>query len=181
MSDIRRIRGRRRATIAGLVATAGLALAGTALAGSPAAEAAYKEAQVPGTPCTVTAKACVDLDSQKAWLFKDGKVLRGPVPVATGGNGQATPAGHSLRVYRKDAKHVSQESRLPNGAPAPMPLSVFFNDGGIAFHSGSPNRSSAGCVHLNRADAQAWFDYLQVGDKVQVLSAKAETAARAQK
>ncbi|MDN5916002.1 MAG: L,D-transpeptidase [Pseudonocardia sp.] len=181
MSEIRRIRGRRRAVIASLVATAGLAFTGTALAGSPAAEAAHDEALVPGTPCTVTAKSCVDLDSQQAWLFQDGKILRGPVPVATGGSGEATPIGHSLRVYRKDAKHVSQESRLPSGAPAPMPLSVFFNDGGIAFHSGSPDRSSAGCVHLNQADAQAWFDYLQVGDKVQVLSAEAEKAARAQR
>ncbi|MET0190484.1 MAG: L,D-transpeptidase [Pseudonocardia sediminis] len=181
MSDDRRIRGRRRATIAGLVATAGVVLAGTALAGSPAAEAAYKEALVPGTPCTVTAKACVDLDSQRAWLFRNGKILRGPVPVATGGNGEATPIGHSLRVYRKDANHKSQESRLPNGAPAPMPQSVFFEDGGIAFHSGSPNRSSGGCVHLNPADAKAWFDYLQIGDKVQVVSAKQEKAERAKR
>ena len=181
MIDIRRMRGRRRATVAGLVATAGVVLAGTALAESPVAEAAHREALVPGTPCTVTAKSCVDLDSQKAWLIKNGKILRGPVPVATGGNGKATPIGHSLRVYRKDANHKSQESRLPNGAPAPMPLSVFFDDGGIAFHSGSPNRSSAGCVHLNQADAKAWFDYLQVGDKVQVLSAKEEKAARARK
>lgn len=181
MSDTRRTRGRRRATVVGLVATAGLALAGTALADSPAAEATYREALVPGTPCTVSAKSCVDLDSQRAWLFKDGKIIRGPVPVATGGNGQATPVGHSLRVYRKDADHVSQESRLPNGQPAPMPLSVFFNDGGIAFHSGSPNRSSAGCVHLNPADAQAWFDYLQIGDKVQTVSARAEMAARAKR
>ena len=179
MSDNRRFSVRRRATVVGLVVAAGLAVAGTAIAASPAAEAAYREALVPGTPCTVSAKSCVDLDSQKAWLIKDGKVTRGPVPVATGGNGQATPVGHSLRVYRKDANHKSQESRLPNGQPAPMPYSVFFNDGGIAFHSGSPNRSSGGCVHLNPADAKVWFNTLQIGDKVQVVSAKAEKAARA--
>lgn len=178
MIDIRRFRGRRRLTVVGMVAAAGVLMAGTALAESPAAAAAHREALVPGTPCTVSAKSCVDLDSQRAWLFRDGKILRGPVPVATGGNGQPTPVGHSLRVYRKDADHKSQESRLPNGAPAPMPLSVFFNDGGIAFHSGSPDRSSAGCVHLNPDDAKAWFDYLQVGDKVQVVSAKQEAAAR---
>jgi hypothetical protein len=178
MIDIRRIRGRRRLTLVGLVAAAGVLLGGTALAETPAAAAAHKEALVPGTPCTVSAKSCVDLDSQKAWLFQDGKILRGPVPVATGGNGKPTPVGHSLRVYRKDANHKSQESRLPNGQPAPMPLSVFFEDGGIAFHSGSPSRSSSGCVHLNPDDAKAWFDYLQVGDKVQVVSAKAEMAAR---
>ncbi len=178
MIHIWRTRGRRRLTVAGLVAVAAVLLAGTALAGSPAAEAARREALVPGTPCTVSAQACVDLDSQRAWLFRDGKVLRGPVDVATGGNGEATPVGHSMRVYRKEADHKSRESRLPNGSPAPMPWSVFFDDGGIAFHSGSPNRSSAGCVHLDPDDAEAWFDYLQVGDKVQVVSAKQEAAAR---
>jgi len=73
---------------------------------------------------------------------------------------------------------VSQESRLPNGDPAPMPWSVFFEDGGIAFHSGSPQRSSAGCIHLDPADAEAWFNYLQIGDMVQVVNASEEMAAR---
>ncbi|MDT7776787.1 MAG: hypothetical protein QOC67_5711, partial [Pseudonocardiales bacterium] len=36
------------------------------------------------------------------------------------------------------------------------------------FHSGSPDRASAGCVHLNPADAQAFFNTLQVGNEVQV-------------
>ena len=98
--------------------------------------------------------------------------------IASGGNGQETPVGHSLRVYRKDKSHVSEESRLPNGQPAPMPWSVFFEDGGIAFHSGSPSRSSAGCIHLEPADAEAWFNYLQIGDQVQVVRAAEEVAAR---
>jgi lipoprotein-anchoring transpeptidase ErfK/SrfK len=49
-----------------------------------------------------------------------------------------------------------------------MPYSVFFADGGIAFHQGNPNNPSAGCVHLSAADAQAWFAALEVGDEVQV-------------
>jgi len=57
---------------------------------------------------------------------------------------------------------------------------VFFEDGGIAFHSGSPNRSSAGCIHLEPADAEAWFNYLQIGDQVQVVKAAEELAARKQ-
>ena len=134
-----------------------------------------------GTPCTATAKACVDLDSQRSWLFKDGKIYKGPVAIASGGNGQETPVGHSLRVYRKDATHKSEESRLANGQPAPMPWSVFFNDGGIAFHSGDPNHSSAGCVHLADANAKIWYDYLQVGDQVQVARLSQEKAARGQK
>jgi len=129
---------------------------------------------VAGTPCTITARACVDLDSQRAWLFSDGAIVRGPVKVASGGNGKATPIGHSLRVYRKDAEHKSVESPLPNGQPAPMPWSVFFADGGIAFHSGSPTRSSAGCIHLADPDARAWFNYMAIGDQVQVVKASQE-------
>jgi hypothetical protein len=59
-----------------------------------------------------------------------------------------------------------------------MPWSVFFADGGIAFHSGSPSRSSAGCIHLEPADAEAWFNYLRIGDQVQVVKASEEAAAR---
>jgi hypothetical protein len=49
-----------------------------------------------------------------------------------------------------------------------MPWSVFFADGGIAFHSGDPNKSSGGCIHLSPADAVAFFNNLQLGDHVQV-------------
>jgi hypothetical protein len=45
---------------------------------------------------------------------------------------------------------------------------VFFEDGGIAFHAGDPHKASAGCVHLNLADAIAFFNFLKVGDHVQV-------------
>ncbi len=166
------------AGVLGLVTAAGVAFAGSAAADSPAADEARNQPLVPGTPCTVTAKACVDLDSQRSWLFENGKITQGPVAISSGGNGQETPIGHSLRVYRKDADHKSEESRLPNGQPAPMPWSTFFADGGIAFHSGSPNRSSAGCIHLSDGDAKAWFDHLGRGDQVQVVSAKQETAAR---
>ena len=166
----------------GLLALAGGILAAPAFADGPSeSAAAIASRQVPlaaGTPCITTAKACVDLESQKAWLIKDGKIMRGPVKISSGGNGKETPIGHSLRVYRKEKDHKSQESRLPNGQPAPMPWSVFFEDGGIAFHGGSPSRSSAGCIHLATADAQAWFEYLQIGDQVQVVRASQELAAR---
>ena len=183
-----RLDGGRR--VAALVAVGGLVTvgavvvageAGAALPGeAPAATAARAQPLVAGTPCSVSAKACVDLDSQRAWLLKDGKIMRGPVKIASGGNGEETPVGHSLRVYRKEKDHLSKESRLANGQPAPMPWSVFFEDGGIAFHSGSPNRSSGGCIHLEPADAEAWFNYLQIGDQVQVVKAAEELAARKQ-
>jgi hypothetical protein len=51
-----------------------------------------------------------------------------------------------------------------------MPNAVFFEDGGIAFHAGSPQRASAGCVHLGLADSLAFFNFLNVGDQVQVVN-----------
>jgi hypothetical protein len=175
--------GRRRLAVVGtgVLCLSGLAggyLAAPAFAESAAAEAAHRTPLVPGTACTITAKACVDLDTNRAWLFKDGKVIRGPVKIASGGDGDETPTGHSLRVYRKEADHKSQEFPLDNGQPAPMPWSVFFQDGGIAFHGGDLDDETAGCVRLGDADAKAWFDYLQVGDQVQVVKAEEELKAR---
>ncbi|GAA2883991.1 L,D-transpeptidase [Pseudonocardia halophobica] len=161
-----------------IVVAASAVVAGQASAESPAAQATHAEPPVPGTPCSVSARSCVDLEAQQAWLIRDGQVVRGPARISSGGEGEETPIGHSLRVYRKDKDHVSQESRLPNGDPAPMPWSVFFADGGIAFHGGSPDRDSAGCIHLEPADAEAWFNDLQIGDQVQVVKASEERAAR---
>ena len=166
-----------KARAAVVAAAASVMVATTVLAGqafgeadsaTPAAQAARAQALAGGTPCSVGARACVDLESQQAWLIDQGKVVRGPVKISSGGNGAETPIGHSLRVYRKEADYKSTESRLPNGQPAPMPWSVFFEDGGIAFHAGAPSRASAGCVHLGPADALAFFNFLQVGDHVQV-------------
>jgi lipoprotein-anchoring transpeptidase ErfK/SrfK len=141
-----------------------------ALALTPAEIAATTSAKVAGTPCTAAAAACVDVNKRKAWLIKNGKILRGPVTIATGGPGEETPTGNVFRVYRKDQNHTTAEFKLPNGKPAPMPYSVFFEDGGIAFHAGDPKRASAGCVHLSMADAQAFFNTLQIGDHVQVMN-----------
>ncbi len=146
---------------------------------TPSARAAHAEAQVPGTPCSVSADACVDLESQRAWLIEDGRVVRGPMRITSGARGHETPVGHSFRVYRHDADHVSRESRTRDGRPAPMPYSTFFADGGVAFHGGSLERASAGCVHMEASDAEAVFDELRNGDKVQVVNASQERAARA--
>ena len=182
-------RPRRGLTIAlagaAVTTTFGL-LAGPALADvasespetSQVAREAHAEALVPGTPCSVSARACVDLESQQAWLIRGGQVTRGPMTISSGGEGRATPVGHSFRVYRKDKDHVSGESRTAEGRPAPMPFSTFFADGGIAFHGGDPSRSSAGCIRMKAADAEAVFDDLQNGDKVQVVNGSQERAAR---
>jgi hypothetical protein len=117
---------------------------------------------VAGTPCTRTAAACADIGGKKAWLVKDGKVVRGPVPISSGGPGYDTPRG-TFAVQWKSRDHRSAE--FDN---APMPFSVFFTDGGIAFHQGDVNSNSHGCIHLSPADAEAFFNTLAVGDQVQV-------------
>ena len=167
--------------VAAIVAAAGIGLGGTALADveqGDVATQAHAEAVAPGTPCSVSARACVDLDTQRAWLLRDGKVTRGPVPIASGGAGQETPLGHSFRVYRKNKDHVSGEFTGPDGNPAPMPWSVFFADGGVAFHGGDRARASAGCVKLDTGEAEVFFNDLVEGDKVQVVRASAEQEAR---
>jgi hypothetical protein len=160
-------RGRRRVAIVvggvlALSSAAAVSFAGPAFAEDSG------PALVPGTPCVVTARACDDLSAREAWLIEGGKVIRGPVDSSSGGTGEETPIG-IFHVLSKDKDHKSQESRLPNGQPAPMPWSVFFHSGGIAFHAGDPEKASAGCVHLPPADAEAWFNTLKVGDEVQIV------------
>lgn len=141
-----------------------------ALAKTPAEVAAESAPKVVGTPCTAAAKACVDVNNKRAWLIKDGKIFRGPVTISSGKAGQDTPTGNVFRVYRKEKDYKSAEFKLKNGQPAPMPFAVFFQDGGIAFHAGNPALPSNGCVRLNYADALAWFNFLQLGDYVQVMN-----------
>ncbi|GAA4870003.1 L,D-transpeptidase [Pseudonocardia benzenivorans] len=129
-------------------------------AGTSAAPAGGDPALVAGTPCTVTAKACVDLATRQSWLIADGKILGGPVPIMPGAPDQPTPVG-TFTVQWKDPHHVNTQGQ-------PMPYSTFFADGGVAFHEGSLQRYSEGCVHLSHDDAVHYYDVLQVGDEVQV-------------
>ena len=116
----------------------------------------------PSPPCAVTTGACVSLAQHLAWLLRDGRVVRGPVPAGFGPPDQATPAG-SFHVVWKDREHRSSQYGTD------MPNSVFFAAGGIAFHAGPLDAPSHGCVHLTDADSAAFFDGLNVGDAVQVL------------
>ncbi|WP_410565012.1 L,D-transpeptidase [Amycolatopsis sp. cmx-4-61] len=116
----------------------------------------------PAPPCAVTTGACVSLAHGLAWLLRDGRVVRGPVPAGFGPPDQATPAG-SFHVVWKDREHRSSQYGTD------MPNSVFFAAGGIAFHAGPLDAPSHGCVHLSDADSAAFFDGLNVGDAVQVL------------
>lgn len=160
---------RRTASVAAAAAAVGV---GTLLSG-PVAMAAPAAAPTPvpagdqaqlvdGTPCTVTAEACVDLDDRQAWLISGGKVVGGPVQIMPGSPDTPTPTG-TFSVLWKDQNHVSKE--YPG---AKMPNSVFFTNGGVAFHQGSLEEFSAGCVHLSKRDSESFFSYLKVGDQVQV-------------
>ena len=173
--------GKRRISVVAGAAGAAFALAGAYVA-APALAALPAEARtdinklVAGTPCTAAATACVSLAGKHAWLIKDGAIFRGPVPISSGGAGKETPTGDGFTVLNKDKDFKSTEFKMPNGQPAPMPYSVFFEPGGIAFHAGNPNVASAGCIHLNLADAMAFYNYLQVGNNVQVKAGRsAET------
>jgi lipoprotein-anchoring transpeptidase ErfK/SrfK len=118
-------------------------------------------ALVPGTPCTASARACVALDRRQAWLIDGGNVVRGPVQIQHGDAEDPTPRG-TFKVQWKAEQYTSRQYLTQ------MPYSVFFADGGIAFHEGTQDNPSAGCVKLEHEDAQAFFYFLQVGDEVQI-------------
>lgn len=138
---------------AAVIGLGGLATVGTASAGPDIVE---------GTPCTSVARACVDLDAELAWLIEDGAVVRGPLPISSGGPERETPRGD----FRVEWKHKDHRSAEFDGAP--MPFAVFFAEGGIAFHEGNLHTNSAGCVRMVYEDAAAFYDFLQIDDRVEV-------------
>lgn len=112
-------------------------------------------------PCDPGVRACVSLSQNLAWLLQDGVVEYGPVPVTHGRAGKETPVGR-FKVAWKNAVHTSNIYRTP------MPHSVFFAEGGIAFHEGSLTEQSHGCVHLSPHAATIFFDALPVKAAVRV-------------
>ncbi|WP_328605096.1 L,D-transpeptidase family protein [Amycolatopsis sp. NBC_00345] len=121
-----------------------------------------KKEMAPGVPCTITAKACVDLSIHQAWLLDDGQITFGPVKTMPGKAGSTTPLG-TWKVLSKEKMHLSRE--FDN---APMPNSVFFYPG-VAFHEGSLSKYSNGCVHLSQSSSLKFFNTLEKGDEVQVV------------
>ena len=143
----------RAVAAAGLVALGVLGAVGTAQADPSTVE---------DTPCAVGVRACVDLDEKQAWLISaEGEIERGPVDISPGAKDTPSPRGN-FAVQWKDKNHYSKEY------DAPMPWSTFFAPGGIAFHEGNLDNPSGGCIRLEEEDAKAFFNYLSVGDKVQV-------------
>ncbi|OXM64302.1 MULTISPECIES: L,D-transpeptidase [Amycolatopsis] len=164
-------------TLAALTLAAGWAVLEAAPAETAAAPAARPvpppmplSSTAPPAPrtelCPDTARACVDEERRVAWLQHDGEVTHGPVAIMPGDPGApdsvATPRG-VFRVEWKDAEHTSAEFGDP------MNHSVFFAPGGIAFHEGSLDTPSHGCVHLSARDAALFYDALPVGAEVAVF------------
>lgn len=142
--------------LTGAVAVAAAAVGGVIAAPPVAAQE--------GAPCSDAASACVDLSENQAWLMEDGAVTYGPVPLSSGKPGYETPPG-DFQVQWKDKDHRSRE--YDN---APMPYSVFFTDNGIAFHEGDTDEQSHGCVRLTHDAAVTFYDQLQPGEGVEVVS-----------
>ena len=113
-------------------------------------------------PCDVSVVACVRLSSAQAWLRVPGQDVVGPVSIGYGVGAYATPTG-LFHVSWKAEHWVSHEYHEP------MPDAVFFAAGGIAFHAGSLDATSHGCVHLAPDVAAEFFATLQPGMAVQVL------------
>ena len=114
-------------------------------------------------PCEPSALACVSLSENRAWLMHAGQIDYGPVPISHGGPGKETPVG-TFRVAWKDIERTSPIYHTP------MPYSVFFATGGIAFHGGPITENSHGCVHLDETAAPRFFAALPVGAVVQVVA-----------
>jgi hypothetical protein len=114
-------------------------------------------------PCEETADVCVDLSRKKAWLTEDGRAVGDPMPITSGSPDDPTPTG-TFAVQRKERYHVSKEFD-----DASMPYSLFFDDEGRAFHSGSRASNSHGCIRLDTQDARTVFNALEPGDEVQIV------------
>ncbi|MGW1836598.1 L,D-transpeptidase [Streptomyces sp. BBFR2] len=115
--------------------------------------------------------ACVDLTRQISWIQDGRHLVKRPVPVRTGRNGNETRTGLH-KVYWRHKNHVSSLYHVA------MPYSQFF-DGGQAFHAISGSVWSApgshGCVNMRTADAKAYWKLLSTGDDVFVYGRKPGT------
>ena len=115
--------------------------------------------------CPAAAAACVDLKHHLTWLQSDGHVTYGPVSMEPGppGTRQATPRGTFHVQWRAGANYISTEYHVP------IPYAVFFAPGGVAFHGGSLDTPSHGCVHLDIGSARYYHDHLPTGAEVVVF------------
>jgi len=107
----------------------------------------------------------VDLSARLTWLQSDGTITYGPVRIEPGppGTTRSTPRGTFHVQWKAGAHYMSTEYHEE------MPYAVFFAPGGIAFHGGSLDTPSHGCIHLDIASARYYHDHLPVGAEVVVF------------
>lgn len=119
----------------------------------------------PSSSCPAAATACVDLKDHLTWLQSNGHITYGPVSMEPGppGTRQATPRGTFHVQWRAGANYISTEYHVP------IPYAVFFAPGGVAFHGGSLDTPSHGCVHLDIGSARYYHDHLPTGAEVVVF------------
>lgn len=120
--------------------------------------AAPASASNPFFPAPPGVKATVSLSQQRMDVVikrKDGREERYSWKVSTGRKGYETPPGAFRPDYLDEMHHSTKYEN------APMPYSVFFNDG-IAVHAttevnhlGRP--ASHGCVRLDASNAEVFF------------------------
>jgi lipoprotein-anchoring transpeptidase ErfK/SrfK len=147
-----------RHTVKEAVLTQRVAVAVPVHRSTPATETAAL--RYSGVPCDIYAAACVSLSRQEAWLMRNGRVVYGPVAVATGRASLPTPEGN-FRVFYKEVDGWSYTYS------APMPYSVYFYNGD-AFHEDPTDVRSHGCIHLSWANAEYFYRFLNYGDLVEV-------------
>lgn len=171
MSSVRSSHGAGRlATVLGVASAVALAtgIAGAGISraeplwpGGPDIPGVPAIIQPPPAPCSELARACLRLTTNEAWLMDGGRTVYGPTPISHGMPGYETPPG----IFAVSFKKPFHWSTMHN---APMEYAIFFN-GDIAFHIGPVDKQSHGCIRMTREGAKAFFDYLQPGDRVEVV------------
>jgi L,D-transpeptidase catalytic domain len=145
-----------------------------------------------GDGLSCPAEVRIDLDEQRAYFYKGGK-LAGISTVSTGRDGYCTPPG-TFRITQKQPHHRSnlygsyvngdgdvvatdvdvRKDPAPPGTKflgAPMPNFMRFN-GGIGMHAGylPGYAASHGCVRLPPKMARHFFDNVSIGTPVTVVN-----------
>ncbi|MQY25800.1 L,D-transpeptidase [Nocardia aurantia] len=112
-------------------------------------------------PCSPAARGCMRLSTNEAWLMDNGRVTFGPTPISHGRPGYETPPGSFPVAFKKDYHWSTMHN-------AEMLYAIFFN-GDIATHIGPIEEQSHGCIRMTPDGAQAFFDYLNPGDIIEVV------------
>ncbi len=120
----------------------------------------------PAEPSVPTVVARIDLSEQTMTVYV-GEKLSYVFKVSTGRKGYGTPTGQWT------AKWLSPRHRSKKYHNAPMPWSVFFNDG-YAVHGTTEVRrlgrpASHGCVRLLPANAKIFYQLVQENGKENTL------------